>query len=354
HDSAYDSTDPDVDCDCVEAESQTRENNMMPCGSPSLHKLELSDIHSSSSDTIFDACTKPFNRRCSEPSIFLSAPMVGLRELARSHDNFSTEKEDFDDQPLKKQNSDDSFLHSNRCENRRSQMSLKKLELPISVSSPASKAGSCPSFCSSDSTSSNFSEQSITTSPLPSPASPRKSTRHSSFMSKSKHSNGQGDAEVTRRSLSMRAKSLGNFTFNRSSLKKGDSQKEAVFPCETLQEDSQNETENIDELVRRRRPLSAIEVFQHVDSRMPCSPPSYEQALQTGAQPAPPQYKAMTVQHARELGRKSRPISMNDYLLDNYKVNQPTEDTETFTESVQVEEPQPVSFRQRAMSESVS
>lgn len=159
---------------------------------------------------------------------------------------------------------------------------------------------------------------------------------------------------MTRRSLSMRAKSLANFTFNRGSLKKGESQKEVVFPCETLQEDSQNETENIDELVRRRRPLSAIEVFQHVDSQMPCSPPSYELALQTGAQPAPPQYRAMTVQHARELGRKSRPISMNDYLLDNYKVNEPTEYIETFTESVQVEEPQPVSFRQRAMSESVS
>ncbi len=152
-------------------------------------------------------------------------------------------------------------------------------------------------------------------------------------MSKPRHSNPQAEQGVTRRSLSMRAKSLGNFAFNRGSLKKGESQKEVVFPCETLQEDSQNETENIDVLVRRRRPLSAIEVFQHVDSRMPCNPPSYEQALQTGAQPAPPQYRAMTVQHARELDRKSRPISMNDYLLDNYKVNEPTEYIETFTES---------------------
>ncbi len=355
HDSAYDSTDPDVDCDCVEAESRSHEDNIMHHGSPSLCKLESSDIHSCSSEAIFDTFTNPFNRRCSEPSIFLSAPMTGLRELARSHDNFSTEKDDFDDQPLKKQNSDDSFLHPDRCENRRSQMvKTLNMDLPISVSSPTSKAGSCPSFCSSDSTSSNLSEQSISTSPLPSPVSPGKSTRHSSFMSKPRHSNPQAEQGVTRRSLSMRAKSLGNFAFNRGSLKKGESQKEVVFPCETLQEDSQNETENIDVLVRRRRPLSAIEVFQHVDSRMPCSPPSYEQALQTGAQPAPPQYRAMTVQHARELDRKSRPISMNDYLLDNYKVNEPTEYIETFTESVKLEEPQPVSFRQRAMSESVS
>ncbi|XP_067273386.1 T-cell activation Rho GTPase-activating protein-like isoform X2 [Pseudorasbora parva] len=360
HDSAYDSTDPDVDCDCMEAESQTQEDNMMLHGSPGLSKIGRSDIQSCSSDAIFDAFTKPFNRRCSEPSIFPSASMTGLRELARSHDDFSTEKEEFDNQPLKKQNSDDSFLHPHRCENRRSKMSLKKvvgsLNMPISVSSPTSKAGSCPSFCSSDSTSSNLSEQSVTSSPLPSPESPRKSmsTRHSSFMSKSRHNHAQGDLEVTRRSLSMKAKSIGNFTFNRGSLKKGESQKEVAFSCGTLQEDSQNETENIDELVRRRRPLSAIEVFQQVDSRLPCSPPSYEQALQTGAQPAPPQYRAMTVQHARELGRKSRPISMNDYLLDIHKVNEPTECIETFTESDQSVEPQPVLFRQRAMSESVS
>ncbi|XP_051501319.1 T-cell activation Rho GTPase-activating protein-like isoform X2 [Myxocyprinus asiaticus] len=353
----HDSTDPDVDGDFVEAEGHTQDDNIMPHGSPALRKMGRSDIQSYSNDIIFDAFTKPLNRRCSEPSIFPSATITGLRGLARSHDDFSTEK-DFEDQLLKKQNSDDSFLHL--CENRGSQPSLKKLvgslnmDLPISVSSPASMAGSCLSFCSSDSTSSNVSEKSISMSPMPSPASPRKSqsTRHSSFIIKPRANPAKGDLEVNRRSLSMSTKSLGNFTFNRGSLKKGDSQKEVVFPCETLQEDSQNETEHPVELVRRRRPLSAIEVFQQVDSRMPCSPPSYEQALQSGAQPAPPQYGAMTVQHARELGRKSRPISMNDYLLDIYKVNEPTKNT--FTESVQLDEPQPVSFRQRAMSESVS
>ncbi|XP_051954680.1 rho GTPase-activating protein 20-like [Xyrauchen texanus] len=360
HDSAYDSAGPDVDGDFVEAEGLTQDDNVMPHGSPTFRKLGCCDIQSCSSDAIFDTFTKPFSRRCSEPSIFTSTTMTGLRELARSHDDFSTEKEDFEDQPLKKQNSDDSFLHPHRCENRRSQPSLKKLvgslnmDLPISVSSPAFKAGSCQSFCSSDSTSSNVSEQSISTSPLPSPASPRKnqSTRHLSFMIKPKAT--KGDLEVNRRSLSMRTKNLGNFTLNRGSLKKGDSQKEVVFPCETLQEDSTNEAEHRDELLRRQRPLSAIEVFQQVDSRMPCSPPSYEQALQGGSQPAPPQYRAMTVQHARDLGRKSRPFSMNDYLLGNYTVKEPTESTESFTDIVQLDEPQSVSFRQRAMSESVS
>lgn len=361
HDSAYDSTDPDADTDCLDAEGQTQEDNTMPHGSPAIGRMGLSGIHCCSSDAIFEAFTKPVVRRCSEPSIFPLAPTIGLRGLARSHDDFSTEKEDLEDQPLKKQSSD-SFLHPQRCENKRSQASFRKLvgelnmDLPMSASSPTSKAGSCPSFCSSDSTSSNVSEQSITSSPFPSPESPRKgqSTRHASFMSKTRANSAKGELEGNRRSLSMRAKSLSiTFPFNRGSLKKGESQKDVVFPCGTLPEDSQSETENPDELVRRRRPLSAIEVFQHVDSRMPCSPPSYEQALQNGTQPAPPQYGIMTVQRARDLGRKSRPISMNDYLLDICQVTEPTEYAETFTENVCLEEAQPVVFRQRAMSESV-
>ncbi|XP_073711729.1 T cell activation RhoGTPase activating protein b isoform X2 [Misgurnus anguillicaudatus] len=362
HDSAYDSTDPDGDF--LDADGQSREDNVMLHGSPAISKRGRSEIHCCSSDAIFEAFTKPINRRCSEPSIFPLADMTGLRQLARSHDDFSTEKEDLGEQTLKKQSSDDSFLHPSRCENRRSQTSFNKLvgglniNLPISASSPTSKAGSCPSFCSSDSTSSNLSEQSTSTSPLPSPESPRKgqSTRHASFISKTRPNPAKGEHETNRRSLSMRAKSLNiNFSFSRGSLKKGESQKDVVFPCGTLPEDSQSEAENQDELVRRRRPLSAIEVFQHVDSRMPSCPPTYEQALQNGAQPAPPQYRAMTVQRARDLDRKSRPMSMNDCLLDAYKVTEPTETfPETFPESVRLDDAQPVSFRQRTMSESVA
>ncbi|XP_057209802.1 T cell activation RhoGTPase activating protein b [Triplophysa rosa] len=359
HDSAYDSTDPDGDC--LDADGQAQEDNTMPHGSPAMSRMGLSDIHCCSSDAIFEAFAKPFERRCSEPSIFPLVPTMGLRGLARSHDNFSTEKEDLEEQPLKKQSSD-SFLHPQRCNNKRSQATFKKLvgglnmDLPMRVSSPTSEACSCTSFCSSDSTSSNVSEQSITSSPLPSPESPRKgqSTRHASFMSKTRANPAKGELEGNRRSLSMRAKSLSIiFPFNRGSLKMGESQKDVIFPCGTLPEDSQSEAENPDELVRRRRPLSAIEVFQHVDSRMPCNPPSYEQALQNGAQPAPPQYSTMTVQRARYLGRKSRPISMNDDLLGICQVTEPTEYTETFTESSQLDEAQPVAFRQRAMSESV-
>ncbi|XP_056621313.1 T cell activation RhoGTPase activating protein b isoform X1 [Triplophysa dalaica] len=359
HDSAYDSTDPDGDC--LDADGQAHEDHTLPHGSPPISRMGLYDVHCCSSDAIFEAFTKPFDRRCSEPSLFSLAPTMGLRGLARSHDNFSTEKEDLVDQPLKKQSSD-SFLHPQCCNNKRSEASFKKLvgglklDLPMSVSSPTSEAGSCPSFCSSDSTSSNLSEQSITSSPLPSPESPRKgqSTRHASFMSKTRANTAKGELEGNRRTLSMRAKSLSNiFPFNRGSLKKGESQKDVVFPCGTLPEDSQSEAENPDELVRRRRPLSAIEVFQHVDSRMPCNPPSYEQAIQNGAQPPPPQYGTMTVQRARYLGRKSRPISMNDNLLGICQVTEPTEYAETFEESSQLDEAQPVVFRQRAMSESV-
>ncbi|TRY86298.1 hypothetical protein DNTS_016120 [Danionella cerebrum] len=359
-DSAYDSTDPEVDLECVAGESQVQEDRFTSRRNQGLNRIGCSGIQSCSSDAIFDAFTKSCNRRRSEPSILSSASMMGLRELARSHDDFSLAKTHFDEQLLKKQNSDDSFLQPNHSENSRAQITFKKLvgslnmDLPIGASSAATKASSCPSFCSTESTSSNHSEKSVPQSPTPSPANPRKSqsTRHSSFLIKIRHNHSQGDLEVNHRSLSARAKSLGNFTPSRGSLRKGESQKEVTFPCETLQEDLQNETEKVDELVRRRRPLSAIEVFQQVDSRTPCNPPSYEQALQNGAQPAPPKYRAMTVKHARELNRKSRPTSMNDCLLDIY--NGPTGIDENFTESSGLEEPKTVSFRQRAMSESVS
>ncbi|TRY86578.1 hypothetical protein DNTS_018576, partial [Danionella cerebrum] len=359
-DSAYDSTDPEVDLECVAGESQVQEDRFTSHRNQGLNRIGCSGIQSCSSDAIFDAFTKSCNRRRSEPSILSSASMMGLRELARSHDDFSLAKTHFDEQLLKKQNSDDSFLQPNHSENSRAQITFKKLvgslnmDLPIGASSAATKASSCPSFCSTESTSSNHSEKSVPQSPTPSPANPRKSqsTRHSSFLIKIRHNHSQGDLEVNHRSLSARAKSLGNFTPSRGSLRKGESQKEVTFPCETLQEDLQNETEKVDELVRRRRPLSAIEVFQQVDSRTPCNPPSYEQALQNGAQPAPPKYRAMTVKHARELNRKSRPTSMNDCLLDIY--NGPTGIDENFTESSGLEEPKTASFRQRAMSESVS
>lgn len=125
-------------------------------------------------------------------------------------------------------------------------------------------------------------------------------------------------------------------------------QKEPGFPCETLQEDSQNEVEVPEESARRQRPLSAIDVFEHVDSREPGRPPSYHQALISGTLHHPTRYRSMTVRDAR----KTRPVSMNETILDSYPVIQAPDPSLQCPNADEVAQ-QPTPFRQRAMSESV-
>ncbi|KAK3516873.1 hypothetical protein QTP70_028189, partial [Hemibagrus guttatus] len=333
-DSAYDSTDGDSG----EATGHTQQ------ACPHI-QIQCSVNHSHSSDDIFETFTKPFDRRSSEPAIFSSAVVKDLRFLARSHDDCSSAKE-YEEQTLKKQNSDDSFLQAQRT---KLQPLLRKATGSLNLEVPAITKTSSFSSCSLESTNSNTSETSVfVNSPMPSPSSPRKiqPERHTSLNIKSKT-----DTNSRRSFTFKRAKSLGSFSINRGSGKKTEAQQEGTFPCGTLQEDSQNEAELPDEPVRRQRPLSAIEVFDHVDRRDPGSPPSYQQALISGVLPAPPKYRSMTVHDARELGQRSRPISMNDYILDASPVSQALDNFNFPNDSLVT--PQQSSFRQRAMSESV-
>ncbi|KAM4600315.1 T cell activation RhoGTPase activating protein b [Polymixia lowei] len=340
HDSAYDSPDPDAEADPGERSS-----------SPSL-LYACTAVPSCPSDAIFHAFTKPApNRRCSEPIIFPSAEIRSLRSLARSHDDCSLEKKDFEEQPLKKQISDDSFLLGRRAGAR------PALAFPKLPSKNPSKNWSCSSSCSLESTASNQSEGSVfTSSPLVSPTCPRRanSIHLASFGVKPRKDINRTDSEGTKRSQSVRGeykglvknKSLGSFSFTRGSLKKGDPQKENPFPCGTVQEDSQSEAEPPAELPLKPRPRP----FQHLS----CRPPSYEQAVQNAGLPALPQYRSMTVQHARELGKKSRPTSMSDDFLPTCPVNQYTDCfAQAAGDEVSSVERPPL-FRQRAMSESVS
>ncbi|XP_007255557.3 T cell activation RhoGTPase activating protein b isoform X2 [Astyanax mexicanus] len=351
HDSAYDSTDPDGDGDSAEALGP-QEDEKGALGNCQI-RIECTHVASCSSDAIFETFTKPFNRRCSEPSILSSAAIKNLRGLARSQDDCSCPREEYTDQPLKKQVSDDSFLHPQCCYRSltRKLAGSLNMDAAVSVSAPISKACSCSSSFSLESAASNVSETSVfmvATSPLPSPASPRKSQT----TSKPRAEAVKADLDVRRHSSPFkRAKSLGNFSTTRGSTKKVDCQKDTAFSCETLQEDSQNETEAPDEPMRRQRPLSAIEVFQHVDSRTPSGLPTYEQAVLSGALPAPPQYRKMTVYEAIEQGRKSRPMSMNDYILDSTPASQ---FMDSIAHSIDNNVGQQGSFRQRAMSESVA
>ncbi|XP_053345243.1 T cell activation RhoGTPase activating protein b [Clarias gariepinus] len=311
---------------------------------PHIH-IQCSVNHSHSSDDIFETVTKPVDRRSSEPAIFSLVGVKELQFLARSHDDCSSAKE-YEEQTLKKQNSDDSFLKPQR---RHLQPLLRKTTGSLNLEVPViNKTCSCSSTCSLESTNSNISENSVfVSSPLPSPSSPRKTQpeRHMSLNGKSKT-----EANLRRPFPFKRAKSLGNFSINRGSVKKTEGQKEGTFPCGTLQEDSQNETEVQDVPLRRQRPLSAMEVFEHVDRRDPGSPPSYKQALHSGALQAPPKYRSMTVHDARELGQRSRPTSMNDYILDPSPVSQLLDSFTLSNNGL----PQQNAFRQRAMSESVS
>ncbi|XP_030637536.1 T cell activation RhoGTPase activating protein b [Chanos chanos] len=352
-DSAYDSTDPDPDPNPdpdadPDPDSGDATGRRLSQHSPLLGRTEHSNITSCSSDAIFQTFTTPFSRRCSEPSIFPSAAMGTVHGLARSFDDFSRQQGDFDDHPLKKQNSDDSLLHPYYGA-RLSLQPLRRLggslnmDLPGS-SAPASKVCSCSSSCSLESGASNISEGSMfTSSPLASPPGLQRSqsAKQVPVPARPRSDLPKAEGDVKRRSQSFKTKGFSSFSFSRSSTKKAETQKE-IYSCDTLPEDSQSEME---EVPRRQRPLSAIEVFQHVDSRLPSSPPSYEQALE--------QRGSMTVQAAMEAGRRSRPISMNETLLNSCFVGHLPDGLPRPAEDGGAVSPRPAPFRQRAMSESV-
>ncbi|KAM3603212.1 uncharacterized protein V6R79_018490 [Siganus canaliculatus] len=352
HDSAYDSTDPDGDGEAGESTSSTHGED-----SSSL-SLSPSDAASSwPTDAIFKA--KPvFNRRCSEPIILLSPDLESLCSHARSHEDCSKERRDYEDQPLKKQISDDSFLLRRR-DGAKPVLSFSRLSscsnmdpLPY-ITGNITKDCSCSSL---ESAASNQSEGSVfTSSPTGSPACSRRpsSTSQPSVAAKTQQEITSPITEEKRRSQSMRVasrvlmrtRSLGF----RGSLKK-DTQKENSFPCETLREDSQSESDPSAESLQKPRPLSAIEVFQLVDSKQPCRPPTYQHAVQNVAHP--PQYRSMTVHDAKELERRSRPSSVNYDSTSVFPSNQYTDFSAQADKAGTIERRQP--FRQRAMSESMS
>lgn len=354
HDSAYDSTDPDGDTEGAESVSLTQRDD----GSAS--SLNPLSFRASpwQPDLTFNAKDLTFNRRCSEPIILLSPNLVGLCSHTRSHDDCSMEGQRFEEQPLKKQISDDSFL-LRRSGRAGAVLSFPKLTSCYNTDTLHRSGGSCmKDSCSSlESAASNQSEGSVSTSsPVGSPACGRRTSsgRQSSDFATAQQGVTRliSDEKCHFQSMRvatkvlLRTRSLG--AFRRSSLKK-DPQKENSFPCETLPEDSQSETDHLTEVLLKPRPLSAIEVFKLADSRLPCRPPPYEHAVQSTG--LPPQYGSMTVHDAME--RRSRPSSVNydcspPFSLSLY--------TDCFNQTAQVnsstvKRQQP--FRQRAMSESV-
>lgn len=336
HDSAYDSTDPDGDGEAGESTSSAQGDGG---SSYSLSPSISTNTSSWPSDAAF-LTKSPFNRRCSEPIIAFSADLQRLCSHARSHDDCSVKRRDYEEQPLKKQISDDSFLLRVKG-GARPIMSFPKQISNVEIYTTGVRGCSCSSL---ESAASNQSEGSVfTNSPQASPTCSRRPSQPAPVVKPqpdiptpiSDERKRSQSMRVTSKVL-MRTRSLG--AFSRNSLKKGDSQKENSFPCETLQEDSQSETDMSSELLPKPRPLSAI--------ALPCRPPSYEQALQNVG--PPPQYRSMTVHDAIQLERRSRPSSVNYDCPVNQYVDCFGQDRVSG-----VERRQPL-FRQRAMSESVS
>ncbi|KAK5852805.1 hypothetical protein PBY51_006644 [Eleginops maclovinus] len=333
HDSAYDSTDLDGDGESGSSSSQE--------GRP------IFPISSMPADVEFNS--KPaFNRRCSEPIILLSADLQSCCSHSRSHDDCSLERRDFEEQPLKKQISDDSLLRGRG--GAKKVLSFPKLSSSSNTDHLPYMAGNCS--CSSlESATSNQSEGSVfTSSPLGSPACSRRenTTTQQDIPRPITDEKRRSQSMRVSSKVIMRTRSLG--AFSRSSVKR-DSQKENSFPCETLQEDSQSEADSPAEPLPKTRPLSAIEVFRQVDSKIPCRPPSYIQAMQNAG--PPPQYGSMTVLNAIELGRRSRPSSVNYDFPGTSSVCQYRDRiAQAAQDNANVQQRQP--FRQRAMSESVS
>ena len=343
HDSAYDSTDPDGDAEGADSVSLTHRNggSASSLGPPSF------------SASLWQP-DSTFNRRCSEPTILLPPDLEGLCSHVRSHDDCSMKRRSLEEKPLKKQISDDSFL-LRRHGRVGSVLTFPKQTSSSNLDPFHRMKDSCSSL---ESAASNQSEGSVfTSSPAGSPACTRRANSINQpsgaaaqqaavkpIADKKRHSQSR---EVT--NVLLRTRSWG--AFSRKSLKDSKNpQKEISFPCGTLREDSQSETDPPSEVLLKTRPQSAIEVFRLVDSRLPCSPPPYEHAVQSIG--LPPRYESMTVHDAMK--RRSRPSSVNYDCPPPCCVSR-FPDCSIQTEQVvfsTVERQWP--FRQRAKSESVS
>ncbi|KAG5846322.1 hypothetical protein ANANG_G00113710 [Anguilla anguilla] len=299
HDSAYDSTDPDAEGD--------------------------------SGDPADDRPTpKPLPRRRSEPALFPSAVAAGNRlgSLARSHDDFSGGL-GFQEQPLKKQVSEDSFLLSGSHQRQGGAEPLAPLPLRTAPAAPQ-KDSSCSSSCSLESSFSNQSESSVfTSSPLPSPSCSRRSLfpRHQSFHL------GKGGEDAPSPAPSPAAREGGGGLAERD---------DAAGPRP-----------------RQAPPPAAVR-----RGGVPAGgQPAGRQAPGVRAGPAergaagPPQYRTLTVRGARELERKSRPVSVSDdLLLRTHPACDLTgchaQDTPALAPPALAPAPPPSMFRPRAMSAS--
>ncbi|MCJ8736874.1 hypothetical protein PDJAM_G00017320 [Pangasius djambal] len=249
HDSAYDSNDPDMD-------GYKGSYTEMHTFHSDTEEKTLDCFQVTSSPDAAKQTSKPFSRRCSEPTIVFNKSAQNQPALTRSHTDM-----DFYGHHLTKQ--------------------IISVHKNIYISSPRELLQRTSKDCSSSSLESTFSsasESSIqTSSPIISSSNQRQAIqRKLSFPSCSK-----AHQEATKkRSQSMKApNSRTKICFSRGGVSKR--AQKALRHSHTLPEVLPLDRTFL--VSQKPRRLSGEEVFQQVDSRILSNPPSYEQAIQDNA-----------------------------------------------------------------------
>lgn len=248
---------------------------------------------SSSPDTERKQTSKPFIRRCSEPTIVFNKSARNQPALSRSHTEM-----DFYGHILTKQISDERVLTGAD-----KQLSLMPKNICVSPQGEhfkyACKDCSCCSSSSLESTFSSASENSIqTNSSINSSPSHRQAVQCKlSFPSRSKAT---VLGESKKRSQSMKApNSRTKVCFSRGGI--GKRAQKALRHSQTLPEVLPLDRTFF--MSQKPRRLSSEEVFQQVDSRILSNPPSYEQAILDNAQTTLSLCSPLTVDAARCMSR---------------------------------------------------
>ncbi|KAK2843399.1 hypothetical protein Q7C36_011614 [Tachysurus vachellii] len=285
-DSAYESNDTDVDgyrgsCTEMHAFHSDSEEKTLDC-------FQVS----SSLDTKRKHTSKPFIRRCSEPTIVFNKSARNQPALNRSHTEM-----DFYGHNLTKQISDECVLLG-------SDKKLSLMSKNIYISPPGEHFQYTCKDCSLSSLESSFSSASGN---LQTNSHINSSSRHTqavqrkmSFPSCSK-ANGTVLGEATKkRSQSMKTpNSRTKICFSRGGISKR--AQKALRHSQTLPEVLSLDTTFL--VSQKPRRLSSEEVFQQVDSRILNNPPSYEQAIIDNAQTVLSLCSPLTVDAARCLSK---------------------------------------------------
>ncbi|KAB5562302.1 hypothetical protein PHYPO_G00016340 [Pangasianodon hypophthalmus] len=286
HDSAYDSNDPDMD-------GYKGSYTEMHTFHSDTEEKTLDRFQVTSSPDAAKQTSKPFIRRCSEPTIVFNKSDRNQPALTRSHTDM-----DFYGHLLNKQISDECVLFGTGKK-------LISVHKNIYISSPGELLQRTSKDCSSSSLESTFSsasESSIqTSSPIISSSNHRQAVqRKLSFPSQSKaHGNVLGEA-TKKRSQSMKApNSRTKICFSRGGVSKR--AQKVLRHSHTLPEVLPLDRTFL--VSPKPRRLSSEEVFQQVDSRILSTPPSYEQAIQDNAHTVLSLCSPLTVDAARCLSR---------------------------------------------------